>query len=239
MTKEDLTYGYFSNSLTDDELKLLEDLLATDREFLDEFNFEKNLKKVAGRHETQTLKTRLKDYESNRKEDIQIQPSKFKFYSIAALLLVLLAIGWFAYNTVFNLNYQELYADNYQNYPNTVFEITRSDSDDSIERQAFVAYESGDYHLAIEKFKLIPSRDYSNFYLAQSYTQENKSTNAILLYKEIIAKKQQFGAESHWYLALLYLKNKDKSSAKRYLENLISKYEYNTDKAKVLLKKLN
>lgn len=244
MTKEELVYGYFSNTLTSDEHILLDNLLAHNLEFKEEFLFEKNLRKIIGHHEKQDMKSKLKNYESRRDVEISSfdpkpKQSNFKIYSIAAMLLIFLTVGWFAYNTVYGINYQELHDDNYQNYPNTVYQITRSDTDDSIERQAFLAFESENYKEAIEKFEMLPVLKYTDFYLAQSYSQLKNTDKAKNIYKRIIADNSQFAAEAHWYLAMIYLKEEDKNEAKNYLTALVANYDYNKEKAQKILKKLD
>ncbi|MGJ8594199.1 MAG: tetratricopeptide repeat protein [Aquaticitalea sp.] len=244
MTKEELVSGYFSNTLTSEEHRLLEDFLANDLEFKDAFLFEQNLKKAIGQHEKKELKAQLQDYESRRVHekkgsDTESKPSNFKLYSIAAAVLLFLTAGWFAYNTVYGVNFQELYNENYQDYPNTVYQITRSDSDDTLERQAFVAYESENYRQAIDLFEKNPNSDYTDFYLAQSYAHLDDSGKARQLYKKIIAEDAQFTAEAHWYLALLYLKEENKSDAKTYLTQLVTNHAYNKEKAQRILKRLD
>ena len=64
-------------------------------------------------------------------------------------------MGWFGYNSFFGTDYSSMYDDNFNTYPNTVYIITRGDTQNSIEREAFVAYESKDYKKTIEKLKEI------------------------------------------------------------------------------------
>lgn len=59
------------------------------------------------------------------------------------------------------------------------------------------------------------------------------------LFQQVVAKNESFVAEATWYLALIAIKEKDKSLAVSYLEHLMANYSYNKDKAQALLKELN
>lgn len=247
MTKEELLANYFSGNLDPEGQRMLEGLLANDPEFKAEFAFENDLKKAIGHHEQGDLKARLRYHEAQRLKDAaqindaieKSSESNFKLMKIAAMLLIFLAIGWYAYQTVYGLNYQELYQENYQNYPNTVYEITRSDTDDSVKRQAFVAYEAGNYGEAISKFETLPHLASTDFYLAQSYAQLENTEKAKNIYRKIIQTNDVFVAEAHWYLALIYLKEEDKKGTKNELMTLVKQYTYNKDKAKKILDRLD
>ena len=141
----------------------------------------------------------------------------------------------------FGTNYSSLYNASFQEYPNTVYIITRSDADNSLEREAFVAYESGNYEVAIDKFNEIAENDkkeYFNFYKAQAYLSIENTEEAKTLFKAIIANNETFKAESHWYLALIAIKNKNKEEAITYLNSLVTNDNFNKDKALALLDEL-
>ncbi|MDQ7917376.1 tetratricopeptide repeat protein [Mesonia sp. MT50] len=240
MDNQELLYHYFSNSLTSEQEILFQNLLETDAKFKAQFEFEKDLKEAVKSHETDNLKAKLQEVESgiNSKQ----KKSIFNYSNLAIAASIAVLIGWFGYSTFFSTNYTSLYEDNYNEYPNTVFTITRSEDQNSLEREAFVAYEAKNYQTALNTFEVLSEespKDYIRFYKAQSYLGLEDNEKAKTLFKQITKEHQNFVAESTWYLALIAIKEKDKTQARTYLENLVVNYDYNKDKAQELLEALN
>ena len=240
MTNQDLLYHYFSNSLTAEQEVVFKKLLETDAEFKAAFEYENSLKKAIKSHESDVLKSKLQEFE------LELNSKKthaFNYRYLAVAASIVLLVGWFGYNTFFGTNYSNLYQDNFTEYPNTVYTITRGDDDETLEREAFVAYETQNFETAIEKFDAVSetgAQDYIPFYKAQAYLGLENTHQANVLLKQIVAENtSDFVAESIWYLALIAIKEKDKAQAKTYLNNLISNYNYNQAKAKTLLEELN
>ncbi|AUC83607.1 tetratricopeptide repeat protein [Lacinutrix sp. Bg11-31] len=242
MTNEDLLYRYFSNSLTENELIDFNKRIETDAEFKADFEFENNLKQAIKQNNTTELKEKLKVFEAeiSVKEPRTTKP-QFN-WRIAASIVLFIGAGWFGYNALFGVDYNNIYNANFNNYPNTEFTITRSDTVDSYERKAFVAYEAQDYDNAILNFNTIPvaeQKGYQDFYVALSYLNNNDSEKAKDLFKKTVAYNKMFVAESHWYLALVAIKQKDKIAAIKQLRILLENFDYNKSKAEVLLKELH
>ena len=242
MDKEELLENHFLGKLSDKEQKHFDSLLENDIEFKQEYDFHLNLKRAIQNSERSILKGKLKSYEEvmSKKRN---KTSLRTFLAIAASVILFIGIGWFGYENMFGSDYSDLYADNYNQYPNTVVNITRGQSgNESLERKAFIAYESGDLDAAISYFIQLgddKNLDYLNFYLAQAYLKQGKQDEAIRYFNKSIAEEQNFKAESHWYIALAYLKSKDVKQARFYLEKLIEEYEYMNNEAKILLEELN
>ncbi|WP_044403171.1 tol-pal system YbgF family protein [Lacinutrix sp. Hel_I_90] len=241
MTNEDLLYHYFSNTLTEAQRLEFNKRLETNTEFNAEFEFESNLKRAI-KHETNaSLKTKLKGFESTVKAKDKSRKVSVFNWKIAASMVFLLGSSWFAYTTFFGVDYNDLYAANFQEYPNTEYAITRSDSMDSPERKAFVAYEAGDYENAVKAFERINTahkKAYHQFYIAQAYLKLGKADKAKALLKAIVSENEKFSGESQWYLALIALKEKDKVEAIKQLSKLTENYGYNKSKAETLLNQL-
>lgn len=244
MDKEVLLTNYFSNRLSEDERKLLEEFLDSDSEFKAQFEFEKNLQGAIKNKENQDLKAKLISFEN----DITLVNPKpatkkpYRYLAIAASVVLLIGLAWMGYQDGSSNKYEDLYASNFQEYPNTVFTITRSGSDESIERDAFVAYESAEYDNAVEKFNQIPTTErepYVDFYLALSYLNTSENDSAKKYFNKMINKADTFVAESHWYLAMIALKEKDKATAQSELQKLINNHEFNKEKAMAILKEID
>lgn len=242
MDKEQLLYQYFSDSLTPEQEEQFNLLLSSDKQFKAQFDFEQDLQKVIKDKEGKALKDKLKGFEANLKqEEKPVIKLNFRKWAMAASIALLVGLGWLSYNNM-DTNYDSLYDSNFEQYPNTVVTITRGDSSVSIEKEAFAAYELGNYERALLVFDKIPENDkkeYLAFYQALSYLKLNKLDNAMLLFKTVIANNNDFVGEAHWYLALTYIKNNQIQAAKKELQVLVDNYTYKKEKALTLLKELN
>ncbi|MDO5976241.1 tetratricopeptide repeat protein [Flavivirga jejuensis] len=164
-----------------------------------------------------------------------------KLIGIAATLTLLLGFGWYTFMKTDSINPQELYASNFELYPNTVYPITRGQGDDTIEHQAFMAYESDQHEEAITYFKTLKQGappNYIDFYMGLSYLKTGNHENAIKRFTEVIEQKGNFDHEARWYLALSYLANKDIDQAKDVLEILTKKGSYKNEEANIILRAL-
>ncbi|WP_452221874.1 tetratricopeptide repeat protein [Lacinutrix salivirga] len=238
MNTEELLSLYFSNGLTPSQEDLFNDLLEKDAEFKSQFEFEKNLKRVIKDKESEAFKAKLQSFEAEHKT---VNKPGFN-WRIAASIIFFLGAGYFGYQSFFGVDYNELYETNYATYPNTLYPITRSDTINSIERQAFVAYEAEDYETALINFEKIEAENKTadhNFYKAQTYLQLNDLDKAEKLLNNLMNSKSQFKAEATWYLALIELKKGNKTEAKSYLKTLIIDYNYKKKEAKALLNALS
>ena len=246
MDKELLLYNYFSNQLTAEEQKQFDDLLKTDVEFKEQFDFEKNLKEVIREKETDSLKSKLIGFEKDIEDTVPVRelPKRnYQKWAMAASIALLVGLGWLGYNNFSGTDYQELYNDNFQEYPNTVYAITRgTETDSSLEREAYVAYETDDNAKAIQLFtelKETYDSESVNFYLAQSYLKNNQLTEANTLLSEVLEKEGEFAPQALWYLSLSYIKSKQKEKAIKSLNLLIADGRYKKNEAEVLLDELD
>lgn len=248
MVKEELLLGYFSNTLNDLEKTEFEQLLETDIEFREQFEFEKAVKVAVKKTRNEELKSKLQGFEEELKETpVKTIKSKVRkkvsvsWLKIAASLLLFIAAGWLAYTSFFSKNYDSLYADNFKVYPNTEVALIRGDNSiDETIRKAFVAYETEDYKEAIKQFELIENKEHSIlFYEAQSYLQLQDYKKAKELLNSVILKNTSFIAESYWYLALINIKEKEKESAQYYLKKNIVLNTFKVEQAKTMLETLS
>ena len=244
MNKEELVANYFSNRLSTEEQVRFQELIDTDAEFKERFEFEKNLQRAITEKENYKLKAKLVAFERDIETNSPKSKAKKPYYylAIAASLALLVGIAFMLNTKVGPSDYDALYADNFKAYPNTVFAITRSDAKASLKRDAFLAYEAKYYDVAIEKFEQMNSAEkpsYVDFYLAHSYLNYGDTQKAAILFKKVIANEKEFIAESYWYLALSALKNKEKQTAVAALEKLTNTYRYNKAEALQILKEID
>lgn len=242
MKNEELIAKYFQDNLTSEEQNKFDKLLKEDAGFKEQFEFENNVQQIIKNKERKALKDKLKKFE---KESINPSVKKFSFWKplrIAASIAIILTAGWYLYNSNTSLNVEKLFTENYEKYPNTIYAITRdTTTDTSIEYKAFEAYEANNFQKSIVLFKELKESknpEYVDFYLAQSYLNNNQLDKAIELFTDISTHKKEFSSESYWYLALAYLKKGEKEKAIKTLEELVQDKGYKKVEAINLLKKL-
>lgn len=244
MDKEQLLYNYFANQLTPEQEKMFGQLLETDSEFKEQFDFENDLKQVIRNEEAQDLKSKLVRFEKEvQKERPADKPIwGYRKWALAASIALVIGLGWIGYNAFSGPDYGGLYEDNFQEYPNTVYAITRGEqTEDSLKRKAFVAYETDNTSEAISLFtelKQTKNTETVNFYLAQSYLKVNEAKRAIDLFDQVIDFNGEFLPQALWYRSLCYLKLKEREKAMESLETLVEDGRYKKPEAMELLDEL-
>ena len=243
MNKEQLLYQYFSNTLTPEQEQRFNELLATDTEFKEQFIFEQDLQHAIGDKERKDRKAKLKRFEADIEQKRSNSPKRgYQKWAMAASIALLVGLGWFGYTTFFATDYKDLYEANFQQYPNTVYAITRgSEEDNSVERKAFEAYEANDNASAIgflEELRQTGDLEYVDFYLAQSYLNDDQPKKAIPLLARIVKDREEFAPEALWYMALAHLRIDEKKNAEQALKDLVADGRYKKDEAEILLEKL-
>ncbi|MEM9001189.1 MAG: tetratricopeptide repeat protein [Bacteroidota bacterium] len=234
---------YFTSSLTKTEEKLLQELLSSNDSFAEEFNFQRDVQKAIASNRHHALKAKLEGYERDFPYEAQ-HTWKRRYWpaiAIAASVILLFGLGWIL-GLMNTTDYGALYKERFSPYPNTFFSITRSDSDDTLERKAFVAYETKDYERAITLFEdltIEKNTSYHKFYLSQSYLGANRTEEAVSILEELLSESQELKAESLWYLGLAYIRIKDKERAKGYLQQLCELGTYKKKEAQLLVKLLD
>ena len=173
MDQDTLLQHYFAGTLSKKDRERFEALLASNSDFRVRFDFESNLQKAIRDVEKTKLKSKLIRFEedledrevvnqgkktgdapfgSNEDKVSNLRVRKIRNWSIAASVALLIGLGLLGFY-LSTPNYESLYEKNFEPYPNTVFTITRGEGSESLEREAFVAYESGDYTGAVGLLK--------------------------------------------------------------------------------------
>ncbi|MFT5892333.1 MAG: tetratricopeptide (TPR) repeat protein [Dokdonia sp.] len=221
MDKDTLIHNYLHQTLTDQERVELEKLLENDPEFKAAFELEKDL-----HAENQDLE--------------QEQETSFPFflkYAIAACVIIGLSVYGSKYfiNTT---NTDDLFSKNFEVYHNIVQPIERGAGLDTPEEEVFFKYETKDYEAAIEEFQAEFSKTekpYYLFYTANAYLALGDIKQAISLLEKHQKFKDDFYEKSRWYLALAYIKDKNKKNIP-LLEEISASQGYHHKEAKALLK---
>jgi tetratricopeptide (TPR) repeat protein len=242
MEKETLLYKYFEGTLSDKEKAEFDLLLEKDEDFRESLAFEEDVRHVVRDRERNLLKQKLQGYEEGLPKTEKRDKSFWNPLRIAASVAVLLAFGGYFYFTGSAVSTEDLYAENYEKYPNTVYSITRGDeTDNTAERRAFEAYEQNDFNRAVSYFEALRTDGnpgYVSFYLAQSYLANGDSQLALNEFNTIIEAGTTFKTEALWYAALCYLKMEKPNEANSLLQELIEEGTFRKKEAENLLEQL-
>ena len=211
MSNIDLIEKYFSNSLSPKEQLRFNQLLQSDEKFKKDFTFQKDLQKVIARNQHDDLKKTLQDFEKDKPVVNLFNISKK--WLVAASVLIIVGLGFVFLKSSFFPSPEKIFAESYEPYRNIVLPIERGENSNTIEHSAFIAYENGNYHKAINLFNSVPNKDttYILFYKSMCYMSLNKTKEAITLLKAItdsgneVSSEKNFNEIANWYLALAYL----------------------------------
>lgn len=129
--------------------------------------------------------------------------SRMNLFGIAAALLLLLAAGWWIMQPGGFDSPGQLAMANFEPYPNIAYQIERSGGDADPEKDAYIAYEAGNFKIAREAFEALPATAVNKFYLGQSLLGEQNFAAAATTFREIVnADVFNLRQESEYYLAL-------------------------------------
>lgn len=233
---EELIEKYIQGKNTATELEEIKRLLAEDPEFKRELSFQLELQRAMSREESRLLKQRLQKLDA-KNQTKNIFPMLWK---IAAVLIIGVGLFWFFNPSV---NYEKLYADHFEPYPNIAAPVVRGDENpqDRIVK-AFQYYDQQDFQKAIPAFEELYQKDklaYANFYYAMSLMADHQEEKAIAALKNPdwqVPEKYQI--QTDWYLALAYIKTQKKKEAVSYLEKIVEADSSRSNQAQDLLSKI-
>ena len=235
MNKESFIEKYFEESLTSEEVLLFNKLLNEDPAFKAAFEFEKTVKKAITLNERSELKKILQSFENSKKS---ILFNKW-LYIAASFLIIITVLNW---ENITPKNYDTLYQNYYEIYPNTIAPTIRGDFSTYIESNAFYAYDNENYEEATKLFSAIYAKDHADFaliYQGISLMEVKKYKNASTVFStHRYSEKNSLTPYFRWYAALNYLKLKDKKRAINHLEKLVENENPQREIAKKLLSDL-
>lgn len=242
MINETLIEKYFSKQLTPEEVLEFEKRYKTDDSFKEDVDFLKDLKSVSEAEDDLQFKKQLASYESENTKKKKSTVSKWlkPLIAVAAILVVILSVNFLMNDS---LNEDQLFLNYFEPSKNVSAPIVRSETDETMLNNAFIAYSEKNYSEAIALFET-SYEDSKNsellFYEGNAYLAIGDIENAIAKFEEHLNYSDVLTNRSHWYLALAYLKSKNLEKAKLELKALIDSGEtFKKDDAKSLLKKLD
>lgn len=220
---------YLAGQLSAEEQQQFETALAADNDLQADLHYRQDLKVVlkavgreALRRELQELETGNAQTAAGRTRSLrQFQPW---YLAVAAAVAILVAAVLLLYPD--RQNPQELFAQNFQPYPNVLVPIDRSEgpSTQKPDAQAFAYYEQGEYAQALPLLEQLATDSTSakyDFYVANCQLQLNQLTRAIPLLQSLAqSDTDHFAPHAQWYLALAYLKSADIPATQALLQTV-------------------
>lgn len=227
MKNFDLIERYFENSLTGEERLKFNELIRSDEEFKNEFLFQKDLKKAISNHQNRELKETLEIFEKNVQNSSLFTVIPVKWMAAASLVLLLSTGAWVVRNYMFPSN-ERIYETYFEPYQNTIVPIVRGAEINTIEYRAFVAYESGEYHKAVNLFNSLENAKdkYVQFYKAMCFLSVDKADEAIQTLLPLAndssndLEAMDWKQKAEWYIGLAYLRQDKEQEALYYFNKL-------------------
>lgn len=235
MNKEELIAQYFSGQITEEAFLQLKTLLEKDSALKKDFYAQLEVQQTIAREKNIPLKERLKQLD-------QKSAPKTKWYLYAAAITVFIAIGSLFYNS--QPDYQDLYAENFEVYPNVIAPTVRGNETPKENKMtlAFHYYDNKDYAKAAELFKTLYTEtdaDYAFFYHSISLMAAGETTKAITtLEQHSWNEPNNYQTITQWYLGLGYLKLGNKEKAILHLKKVSISGKPLAKQAKEILQKL-
>lgn len=236
---------YFENTLTKKELDLFNDLLASDKDFLEEFNFQKDVQTSFKSYKKKELKSRLQAIDSKSNKETRVIPLiNKKWLAVASVALLISFLGYYTFSLYSNTtSLDNLYAENFTPIENIVFPLDRNENEESLKADAFFAYEKADYKKAEKLFNALyktENNEEALLYRANCLLALKRFDEAIESLETFVKLDNKLKTKSYWYLGLAYLKTNNKTKAKTYFQKLLdSGNSFKTNEAKRIIKNIN
>ncbi len=191
---------YFRGEMNEEESKA----------FLSQVESEPELKKLFDEHgdivraiEISSL-TELKDKLAQKEKEMSKPSGGIPLYlKIAAGVCLLAIASWLLFRGQPNdINPEQLFAANYEPYPNIVTPVDRSSVADNTD--PYAQFELKAYDESLELFKTLPENDTTLFYIGQVHLAMKKPQMAIAYFRKV-RPNSTFKEAADWYTALAYL----------------------------------
>lgn len=261
MEKEMLLEKFIQNRLTEAEQKQFDKLYAADDNFKAEVDFHTNISRVTEAEDDDSFREILSSFESERLLEtardgnisetpsvleMEVKSEKTAVKRFPTKWLVAASIALIAGLTYFfipdsSTSPQELFAQNFEPYPNIVNPIVRGEESVDQKTKAYVAYQQKDYTTAEALFtELLTVQDQPHylFYKANALLQLNKGREAIPLLQKRLKINDKLTEKTGWYLAMAYLQVGDSENAEKILQTVVSDGKFKVEEAKELLTSL-
>lgn len=255
---DDLIGQYLLGQLEGDVLEKFKERLASDEIFRNEVALQKamiqNIKAV-GRNEwkekLQYMHNNLNILSDETGEEMTVSKqlasvksfyqNKYFLWAAASVILIVVSTLLIVSNNN-GQNTDHIFVAYYQPYPDLepgTRSLTTKDS--TLRKQAFNAYNAGDFLESIRLFSAVLNKGEDEivlFYLGNAFLSADKPAEAESIFKQYLNKYTEFAPDSKWYLSLSYLKQNKIKDARKLLEEVAVGNNNYSIKAEEILSKL-
>jgi tetratricopeptide (TPR) repeat protein len=209
---------YFDGLLSPEELRDFDRLKKTDQVFQEELDLFEKTHKALRLHTINSLKSEIRQIHKSTGTAKQSKVLPLIRYGIAASVLLLVGIGFFAQQ----YSNQNIYEESY--IPVGDY-ITNMDNELSDLEKAVTFFDQQQFDSAVVAFQQIyfeTGDQLALFYQGQSLYQKGELTQAIECLRRV---SNNYEPEAQWYVALAYLKMDNAEKTLQVLDRIISKNE--------------
>ncbi len=211
---DNLIEKFFTQKLSDSEQIQFDKLFLENSSFRKQVEYELSVKEAIKRNERAELKVFLQSLNKPEKRN-----RSYKGLAVAASLTGLILLLTFSVQFFTKDTPDKLFSEYFHSYPNIIAPAVRSNSDVSDKIEAFAYYDSENFEQAVTSFDELYSKNgesYALLYGGLSCLELGQTEEAI---KRLEPLSDSSEAAS-WYLALAYLKKKDKEKAIEVLSRI-------------------
>lgn len=168
-----------------------------------------------------------------------VSRSRRTWMAYAASLLLLIAAGWWLIQMNNSATPEQMAMANFEPYRNIAYTFERGSNDETLEADAYRAYEAGEFAAAAKTLQELPPSAAHSFYLGQSLLAQGKYAEAAPIFSEISKSTFGLNKESEYFLALAKVGMGQLEAARADLEKIIAVADHpSLTEAKALLSDL-
>lgn len=243
MKNTDLIDGYLQNDLSNEDLSSFEEALVNDLDFGREFQELKEIQLGVKASARKDIKSFLNEME----EDIQHRESTLNNYkmkrmiSVAASVVLIATISFFALNQNTQPSLQDIYSENFSHYENLNGQVRGATESSSLQSQATRAYDMGNYSLAAASYAELVKTDKSAnnyFYMGLSNLEAKNYSEAVSNLNATINNFDAFDKQAKWYLSLAHFANENEEAAIATLISLTAENSAYKERAESVLSEM-
>jgi tetratricopeptide (TPR) repeat protein len=244
--KTDIIEKYLDDQMKPDEKRRFEEDVLNDPEFKEEIKKHQLLIDGIRLHGRSQLLHKTKEWDAElgavpKAETIHRAISPFRWYYMAAAIVIIIVSVAVIYSNL-NTGFDRVVAAHYEPY-SYIPDTQRSESTEpSAIDEVFRNYDRQEYAKVIDLVNDMEPSDKTeifSFLQANAYQATGENTKAIHAFSEIANSDSMYATASKWYLALLYLSEKQPDRAMPLVEELMKSNTSFSPKANKLMKDLD
>lgn len=223
---------YLAGELKGESLAEFENRLKTDSDFARQVELHRNLEAAFRDPRERELADHLKkanqnfNHQNDKKKIIPFWKNP-RVWAVAAAAVILVLVWVYPFQENRIKDAQILYAEYHQVYPAPEGLRSENNDLDSVLSEGYKKYNAGEYESAFSIFSTLltenPNHTQAQFYAGLSQFELRQPGKAISYFQATIDNSNSpYISQAKWYMALAYLKQDNKSEAKKWLRELTS-----------------